>query len=680
MSAPPPAVKCPRCQSTALEPAAAGQPRQCRRCRLVFLPKATAPLKAVPLPGTPLKAVPVAVPASASPVVRAHLRRASGSLARFALLFLFVAAAIALIVFVDWKALLPEGTMIEWGADSSKSLSDVNLGFASVMTSGADADITREVKPGAVKKKMPAARPAASPRERFPRRMLAISINNYMFANPVAYGANTGLKENRMHVLLDRLARYLLVDASQFTLISDSAPQPIPPIRPVLEEAITQFCQGSRPQDRIILLFVGHAVEVEGVPYLVPLEGETDNRENLIPLSWVYHQLAQCRARQKVLVLDVCRYDPTKGQERPDGGPMGEKLDAALQAPPAGVQVLTFCTAGQYSYEFRNGFISGGVTLSMLPQLATDLPLAQRPEDPLPLAEMTRMLDALTRQELGLYKKQNFQQNVRLSGSEPKEGAPYDPAEPLPAALVVKVPASFDGGVVPESEIERILSEIDVPPLKLTADNQPRLSAANLPRFAKKVMNPYLVDEDTPLKAAVLQAVRVLRDTMRISAMAFPTELLVGGNENQFKERILAIQKDKNGPAFAQLQLTEALELLEQVGRQEYDKEPSKRWRANYDYVRALILARLAYIHEHNYKLGELRRELPPREGAQNGYRLASQERLTSGKEARDYAKAAQTLYQAIARDHPGTPWALLAKRERNTALGLRWEAAVVSP
>ena len=92
-----------------------------------------------------------------------------------------------------------------------------------------------------------------------------------------------------------------------------------------------------------------------------------------------------------------------------------------------------------------------------------------------------------------------------------------------------------------------------------------------------------------------------------------------------------------------------------------------------------MILARLAYIHEHNYKLGELRRELPPREANQTGYRLASQERLTSGKEARDFAKTAQVLYQKIAKEHAGTPWALLAKRERNTTLGLRWEPAVVN-
>ena len=37
--------------------------------------------------------------------------------------------------------------------------------------------------------------------------------------------------------------------------------------------------------------------------------------------------------------------------ERPNGGPMDPKVDAALNAPPDGVQVWSACIAGQQSYE-----------------------------------------------------------------------------------------------------------------------------------------------------------------------------------------------------------------------------------------------------------------------------------------------------------------------------------------
>ena len=56
-----------------------------------------------------------------------------------------------------------------------------------------------------------------------------------------------------------------------------------------------------------------------------------DKADTLIPLKWFYEQLTKCKARQKVLVLDVNRYNQTFGQERPGGDEMGPKLDAMLK-------------------------------------------------------------------------------------------------------------------------------------------------------------------------------------------------------------------------------------------------------------------------------------------------------------------------------------------------------------
>ena len=49
--------------------------------------------------------------------------------------------------------------------------------------------------------------------------------------------------------------------------------------------------------------------------------------------------------------MDVCRFDPSQGIERPGSEPMSEPLAAALHKPPPGVQVWSACTAKQYSYE-----------------------------------------------------------------------------------------------------------------------------------------------------------------------------------------------------------------------------------------------------------------------------------------------------------------------------------------
>src|SRR5205807_10272807 len=101
-----------------------------------------------------------------------------------------------------------------------------------------------------------------------------------------------------------------------------------------------------------LLVFAGHVVESEGEAFLVPLEGEFNIKETLIPLSWLYERMKKCPARQKVLVLDTCRLDTGHGLERPGSGPMPEKLDTLLSKPPEGIQAWSACVKGQYSYEF----------------------------------------------------------------------------------------------------------------------------------------------------------------------------------------------------------------------------------------------------------------------------------------------------------------------------------------
>ena len=83
----------------------------------------------------------------------------------------------------------------------------------------------------------------------------------------------------------------------------------------------------------------------------MPLEGELDRPETLIPFKWFCGELARCPARQKVLILDVCRLNPVSGAEDRypgHGDAMGPKLAAADQVapPPAGVPDLVRLRAG----------------------------------------------------------------------------------------------------------------------------------------------------------------------------------------------------------------------------------------------------------------------------------------------------------------------------------------------
>src|SRR5262249_963201 len=139
-------------------------------------------------------------------------------------------------------------------------------------------------------------------------------------------GPGVGTKPDKSgHAVFTRLADALHIAGDQRAELSDSAPGGAarPPLKPVIESTIHDFLTSSRAQDRVLLLFVGHAVELGEQAYLVPLEGELDKEATLIPLAWLYEQLSKCKARQKALIIDVCRFDPTRGPERPGSGPMG---------------------------------------------------------------------------------------------------------------------------------------------------------------------------------------------------------------------------------------------------------------------------------------------------------------------------------------------------------------------
>ena len=55
------------------------------------------------------------------------------------------------------------------------------------------------------------------------------------------------------------------------------------------------------------------------------------------------------------------------------------------------------------------------------------------------------------------------------------------------------------------------------------------------------------------------------------------------------------------------------------------------------------------------------------------GWRLASTVKLQS-KDAKEPADESRKLLDKLAKDHKGTPWEVLAKREQLSSLGLLWQ------
>jgi hypothetical protein len=464
---------------------------------------------------------------------------------------------------------------------------------------------------------------------------------------------------------------------TQLFEVSDAAPRDAhPAVKEVIENTITDFLNTSRPQDRIVLLFAGHAVEIEKEAYLVPVDAPTREADpkSLVSLSWLYDQLKACKARQKILILDVCRFDPARGEERPGSGAMGEVLDARLKQPPPGVQVWCSCVKGQQAYEFERGSV---FLQALCAAMIERLPKISDPSDPLPLDVLVPRVNKTMEDVL---KKQKLTQTSRLTGEEAKDGTPYDPSQPLAQVVKIKAPSNVGGGMAGAALVRAILDELRlVPPVRGNQDVKNELRAETLPPFAAKALEGYGADYGSleeieknptkyPLRVAVLKAAAVLRENVDKFRMK---EVFPGNNNAEVKKQVLKEQVD---PGKSILALKEALEELKKAG-EEREKEMSKRWQANYDYVLARLESRLVYVYEYNYVLAQIRSDsLPPLENGATGYRLGAKKKVgIPESEVKDWVKEIDRTWQRMAKEYANTPWAVVATRGRMTVLGLEW-------
>ena len=90
----------------------------------------------------------------------------------------------------------------------------------------------------------------------------------------------------------------------------------------------------------------------------------------------------------------------------------------------------------------------------------------------------------------------------------------------------------------------------------------------------------------------------------------------------------------------------------------------------------AMLKMRMVYVNEYNAMIAKVKRDELPKLDPKlhNGWRLAAQEKITSPKEVKDLASDAHKLLAKLIQEHPGTPWEVLAKRDRSAALGLSWQ------
>ncbi len=174
------------------------------------------------------------------------------------------------------------------------------------------------------------------------------------------------------------------------------------------------------------------------------------------------------------------------------------------------------------------------------------------------------------------------------------------------------------------------------------------------------------------LRPAIAQAVELLKkhDTVYPDRFAVPTD---DEQRVAFLDELIRIQKEV---AWAEYELTAHLLDIERLDKARVLE--TRRWQATGDYVTARMQLRIASLREYNAMLGRMRRgDVPVYDPARHdGWQLATRVGASSlaEREADHMGRKARSLLEKLAREHKGTPWELLARRELLTPLGLEWQ------
>lgn len=111
------------------------------------------------------------------------------------------------------------------------------------------------------------------------------------------------------------------------------------------------------------------------------------------------------------------------------------------------------------------------------------------------------------------------------------------------------------------------------------------------------------------------------------------------------------------------------------------EHETSRRWQAHYDLLRGRLMAMRVRCLEYNMACARMKRDAPKfTRPDSNAWRLVPDKEIHLSDKAAEAAAEATALLEGVLRDHPGTPWALLAQRELKDPLGLTWVETRVPP
>ncbi|MFO0918745.1 MAG: vWA domain-containing protein [Planctomycetaceae bacterium] len=185
------------------------------------------------------------------------------------------------------------------------------------------------------------------------------------------------------------------------------------------------------------------------------------------------------------------------------------------------------------------------------------------------------------------------------------------------------------------------------------------------------------IDSDLRKNQAKQSLVKVAVES-GINQLAIPRLDFPAENDTVLRQAITESQKPQ---AELDYKLTALQSELEQ-GEKDRKKVGEARWQAAYDLAMGRVLALRVRSYGYNLMLAEMK--VNPKKfekPGSNRWRLAPSAEINSGQAVKKMAAKANEYLNRVIDGHPGTPWALMADREKGTPFGWEWkEESYVPP
>lgn len=156
----------------------------------------------------------------------------------------------------------------------------------------------------------------------------------------------------------------------------------------------------------------------------------------------------------------------------------------------------------------------------------------------------------------------------------------------------------------------------------------------------------------------------------QLDQMASPNLRFVKSDEAAFATALSEAQQEA---ARLEPKINQLYEVL-RGGESDREKEETPRWQAGYDLAMGRVLAVKVRTESYNAMLAAAKRGLKPKEPKNNTFTLKPADEISVGSQLAKLGERAKMYLNRVVKDHPGTPWALLAEKELKDPVGWVWE------